>query len=75
MKRYLRIVLKQVPTLWYDMEMAADTPLNHYVAQIQMSGYILTPTFFVPYDQIAHMCILEVGGSAPMDFTKARGLQ
>jgi len=73
MKQYLRIVLKQSPTIWYDMELAEGVPLNQVIAQVQMSGYILAPKFFVPYDSIAHMCIVEVKqGEEPLDFTKAR---
>ena len=76
MKKFLRIVLKQSPSLWYDWELPEGIQLNQIVAQIQMSGYILTPTFWVPHGSIAHMCIIEGFANAePMDFTKARSIQ
>lgn len=71
MKKFLRIVLKGTPTLWYDHEIG-EIPINQIVAQMQMSGYLLTPTFFVPWDSIAHMCMIQVNGEQPLDFTKAR---
>jgi hypothetical protein len=76
MKKYLRVVLKGTPVLWYDLEMADDVVMNQLVAQLQMAGYILAPKVFVPYDSIAHMCLIDVrSDEQPLDFTKAGKLQ
>lgn len=73
MKKFLRIVIRQTPHLWYDWELPEGAQLNQIVAQMQMAGYVLMPTFWVPIESIAHMCIVEVSNeAAPMDFTKAR---
>jgi hypothetical protein len=72
MKQYLRIVLKQEPKLFYDWELPDGWSLQQCIAQIMMSGYFLTPKFFVPYESIAHMCVIEVKDGDVVDFTKAR---
>ena len=60
MKKYLRVILKSDRALWYDIPMPDDVMMLNVVAQLQMCGYVITDKVFVPYDQIAHMCLIEI---------------
>lgn len=63
MKKYLRIILRSPFPLWYDYELPEGASLLNMVAQMQLSGYFLAPTFWIPIGSIAHMCILETAAS------------
>jgi hypothetical protein len=58
--KYLRVVLKGEPRMWFDYPIPNGTTFANLIMMIRAGGFFATPAVYVPIEQIHHMMEIEL---------------
>ena len=63
MKKFLRITLKGVPVVWYDVPISDGHTMGQIVSSLQGSQYLCFDALWVPYGEIRSLGFVTVPNS------------
>jgi hypothetical protein len=64
--KYLRVILKGEPKIWFDHPISNDITFVNLIMMIRAGGYFMTPSIYVPIEQIHHIVEVEISGPPPI---------
>ena len=60
MKKFVRIVLKGQPRIWFDMELKNGLTFNNFIALVRAGGYVMNENVYILHDDIAYIGVVEL---------------
>ena len=71
MKKFVRVVLKGQPRIWFDMELKNGLTFSSFIALVRAGGYAMNDNVYILHDDMAYIVELTLpeGTSIPQPST------